>query len=94
MMDKEVLFAAHQINESHGKWDDILDNWNSVEIFRIMHSGKLPISEDESIDFVVLFLKKSKHDLAWWAKNVMRRPDWGSLFLTAKRIVYKHYNSK
>ncbi len=26
--------------------------------------------------------------MPWWVKNVMSRKDWGSLFLTAKRMVY------
>jgi len=93
-MKPDKIFSTYSINESHGAWDDTIDTWNSVELFRLMNNGNLPTEKDTSIDFVLTFLHKSKNDMAWWIKNVMSRPDWGSLFLTAKRIVFRHYNSK
>lgn len=26
----------------------------------------------------------------WWMKNVMLKSDWGSYYLTAKRMVYRY----
>ena len=59
----------------------------SIEVYRIMHGGNLPPQNDTSVKWIIDFLDK-KNDMKWWVKNVMSRPDWGSLFLTAKRMVY------
>lgn len=59
----------------------------SVELYRVMHNGNLPPQGDTSVKWITDFLDK-KNDIKWWVKNVMSRPDWGSLFLTAKRMVY------
>lgn len=88
-MNKEKLFQKYSIDESHSVWDESIDNWMSVEIFRIMHNGNLPDGEDLSTDWITDFLDKSQNDMEWWAKNVMSRKDWGSLYLTAKRMVYR-----
>lgn len=85
-MTKEELFEKYSIDESHNVWESI-DSWMSVEIYRIMHNGNLPPQDDKSIKWVLDFLDKSKNDMTWWVKNVMSRKDWGSLFLTAKRMV-------
>ena len=87
-MTKEELFKKYSIDESHNVWESI-DSRMSVEIYRIMHNGNLPPQDDKSIKWVFDFLDKSKNYMTWWAKNVMNRKDWGSLFLTAKRMVYK-----
>jgi len=86
-MTKEELFEKYKINESHNVWQPI-DNWMSVEIYRIMHNGSLPPQDDTTTKWVLDFLDKADKDMPWWVKNVMCRKDWGSLFLTAKRMVY------
>lgn len=60
----------------------------SVEIYRIMHNDKLPSIKNEPVKWIADFLDK-KNDMDWWVKNVMSRSDWGALYLTAKRMVYK-----
>ncbi len=85
-MTKEELFKKYSINESHNKWEAI-DSLMSIEVYRIMHNGELPPPNDNSVKFITDFLDKQK-DADWWTKNVMSRKDWGSLYLTAKRMVY------
>jgi len=87
-MTKEELFKKYSIDESHNTWDNQIDNWMSVEVYRIMHGGKLPADNDLSVDWVIRFLD-GQDDMRWWATNVMTKPNWGSLYLTAKRMVYK-----
>ena len=87
-MTKEELFKKYSIDESHNVWDSRIDNWMSVEIYRIMNNGSLPQQENKSIKYLIDFLDKSITDMPWWVKNVMSRKDWGSLYLTAKRMVY------
>lgn len=86
-MTKEQLFEKYSIDESHSEWDLSIDNWYGVEIYRIMH-GKLP-ENDKSVKWITEFLNK-QHDMEWWVKNVMSQPNWGSLYLTAKRMVYRY----
>lgn len=88
-MTKEELFKKYSIDESHCAWESI-DNWMSVEIYRAMHNGALPPENDHSVKWITDFLDKS-NDIKWWAKYIMTRPDWGSLYLTAKRMVYRHF---
>jgi len=91
MTKKEELFEKYSINRSHCVWDNQIDNWMSVEIFRIMNKGNLPGATDKDLKYVVDFLDK-QDDKKWWAKNVMTHPKWGSLYLTAKRMIYRHSN--
>jgi hypothetical protein len=86
-MTKQELFKKYSIDESHNVWDNSIDNWMSVEVYRVMHNGELPPPNDTSVKWVTDFLDKQK-DMTWWVKNVMSRKDWGSLYLTAKRMVY------
>lgn len=88
-MTKEQLFKKYSIDESHNIWDIGIDSWMSIEIYRIMHKGELPPPDDMSTKYILDFLDKAKDDMKWWVENVMHRKDWGSLFLTAKRMVYK-----
>ena len=89
-MTKQELFNKYSINESHSAWNNKIDNWHSVEIYRIMHGGNLPDENNESIKWVTAFLDKTE-DVKWWAKNVMTHKTWGSLYLTAKRMVYRYH---
>jgi hypothetical protein len=87
-MTKKQLFEKYNINTSHSTWNDLIDNRMSIEIYRLMHNGNLPPENDMSIRWILDFLDKAKNDMKWWSKNVMSRRDWGSLYLTAKRMVY------
>ena len=87
-MTKQELFLKYNIDETHSEWDNQIDNWMGVEIYRIMHGGNLPPQNDKSVKWILDFLDKKNTDFKWWIKNVMNRPDWGSLFLTAKRLAY------
>ena len=87
-MTKQELFKKYSIDETHNVWDNQIDNWMSVEVYRIMHGGKLPPENDSTTKWITDFLDKPKTDMKWWVKEVMSRKDWGSLFLTAKRMVY------
>lgn len=86
-MTKQELFEKYSIDESHNVWDNNIDNWMSVEVYRIMHDGNLPPPGDASVMWVCDFLDKQK-DMKWWSKNVMGLPNWGSLYLTSKRMIY------
>lgn len=84
-MTKEELFEKYHINESHNVWDNQIDNWFSVEIYRIMHEGDLPPPDDMSIDWVTGFLDKTETDVAWFF-NLENK---SSFYMTAKRMVYR-----
>lgn len=88
-MTQQELFKKYSIDESHNIWESI-DSWMSIEIYRIMHNGNLPNEADLSLKYVIDFLNKS-NDMMWWGDNVMCRNDWGGLYLTAKRMVYRFY---
>ena len=87
-MTKQELFEKYSINETHNVWESI-DNWMSVELYRIMHDGNLPPQGDTSVKWIIEFLDKLKSDMKFFAKLRQRQPDdFGSLFLTSKRMVY------
>jgi hypothetical protein len=87
-MTKEQLFNKYSINESHNIWDVGIDNYSSIEVYRLMHNGELPPPNDTTTAWIIDFLDKPTCDINWWVSNVMKRSDWGSLYLTAKRLVY------
>lgn len=84
--NKEELFKKYNINESHNVWDNTIDNWFSVEIYRRMHNEQLPPDDDMSIAWVLDFLDKTKDPKYFF--SLPESP--GSHFLTAKRMVYRH----
>lgn len=87
-MTRQELFEKYSINETHNVWE-ATDNWMSVELYRVMHNGNLPPQNDTSVKWVTEFLDKVKSDMKFFAKLRQRQPDdFGSLFLTAKRMVY------
>jgi hypothetical protein len=87
-MTKQELFKKYSIDEGHSIWSSI-DSYMTIEIYRIMHKGQLPREGDGTVKYVVDFLDKEKN-MAWWTLNVMRRDDFGSLYLTAKRMVWRY----
>lgn len=86
-MTKKELFEKYNINESHSEWNQLIDNRMSIELYRFMHNGDLPNENDDSVKWITDFLDK-KNDINWWIINVMSRQNWGSMYLTAKRLVY------
>lgn len=88
-MNKEKLFKKYSIDESHNVWDSGIDSWMSVELYRLMHGGNLPPQGDKSVKWITDFLDKTKD--AKFMIELMRRGDWGSLYLTAKRMIYIYH---
>lgn len=84
-MTKEELFAKYHVNEGHNTWDAAIDNWISVEIYRVMHNGNLPEPDDISTKYVLDYLDKTKDP-----KFFFSHPQAGSLFTTAHRMVYRY----
>lgn len=90
-MSKEELFKKYSIDETHNVWENTIDNWMGVEVYRIMHEGKLPPQNDISILWVCAFLDKIDEDMGFVTKLMGRKEDdFGSLYLTSKRMVYRH----
>ena len=88
-MTKQELFLKYNINETHSEWDNSIDNWMRVELYKVMHDGNLPPQNDTSVKWITDFLDKVKSDMKFFAKLRQRQSDdFGSLFLTAKRMVY------
>ena len=58
-MTKQQLFAKYHINEGHKVWQPEIDNWMSVEIYRVMHDGELPPPDDTSTKYILDYLDKS-----------------------------------
>lgn len=83
-MTKKELFEKYSIDESHNVWDNGIDNWMSVEVYRIMHDGNLPPQDDLNSKWVCDFLDKAHKDVAWFF-NLEKK---GSLYLTSKRMIY------
>lgn len=83
---KETLFEKYKIKEEDNKWESI-DSWFSVEIYRLMHDGKLPPGDDNSTKWVIEFLDKIHTDPKWCGNTVMVRNDWGNLITTSKRMI-------
>lgn len=86
-MTKEQLFKKYSIDKSHAKWDNQIDEWMSIEVYRIMHDGNLPPKDDMSTKWITDFLDKV-NDPDYRIKLMKERDDLGSLYLTAKRMVY------
>jgi hypothetical protein len=82
---KEELFKKYQISEGANQWDNAIDNWFSVEIYRQTHNGELPPPDDTSIAWVCDFIDKTKDPKYFFSLD-----NPGSHFTTAKRMVYRH----
>ena len=86
-MNRTELFKKYSIDESHNVWDDKIDSWMSVEVYRIMNN-KLPNPNDLKLKYVIDFLDKTKNDMSFVAK-LMSENNFGSLYLTSKRMLYR-----
>lgn len=86
-MTKQELFEKYEVNESHNVWQGA-DSFYSIELHRLMHDGELPKEGDKSLKWFVELSEKIR-DTKWFIQNVInKREDWGSLFLTQKRMIY------
>lgn len=85
-MTKKQLFERYKIDESHGVWEPHIDNWYSIEIFRVMNNGDLPKPDGSRVEikYIIDFLDRCHDD----PKFMTSHENWGSLYLTAKRMVY------
>lgn len=88
-MTKQELFKKYSIDESHREWSPVIDNWMSVEVYRVMHDGKLPDRTDMSTKYIMEFYDKFHSDKIFMVE-IMKRQDWGSLYLTTKRMIYRY----
>lgn len=88
-MTKQELFKKYSIDESHKEWSNVIDNWMSVEVYRVMHGGELPNHTDMSAKYITEFYDKFHADEKFQAE-IMKRNDWGSLYLTTKRMIYRY----
>lgn len=61
----------------------------SVEIYRVMHNGELPKSNSNEIKLEYLLEFLDKADTVWFIENVISKPNGGSMYLTAKRMLYR-----
>lgn len=86
-MGKTELLKKYQIDESHKVWEPTPDNWMSVEIYREMHNGELPPQDgsDTGTKYILDFLDKTSDPKYFFGLN-----NAGSMFLTAKRMVYRY----
>lgn len=84
-MTKEDLFKKYTIDETHNIWNEQIDNWMSIEIYRIMHDGNLPMENDLTVLWIPAFLDRIHR----FDKEIIKRTDFGNLYLTAKRMIYK-----
>jgi len=84
-MNKTELFAKYHISPGHNTWDNAIDNWYSVEIYRQMHDGQLPPPDDMSIAYVLEFLDKCSDPSYFFSL-----PNSGSFYTTAHRMVYRY----
>jgi hypothetical protein len=84
-MTKQELFAKYHISEGHKVWEPAIDNWFSVEIYRVMHNGELPPPNDSNILYVLDFIDKTNDP-----KFFFGLPNAGNLYTTAHRMIYRY----
>lgn len=86
---REVLLVKYRLNESHATWQPSIDNWYSIEAFRAQ-AGRLPEKGDDTRQVLMAFLdNKDLH-----ARLLSERgPEFGSMFLSAKRALYRSLTS-
>jgi len=87
-MNKEELFQKYKVDKSHSEWDNMIDNWESVEIFRMMHDGRLPNEKDTSTKYILDFADKLRSEKG--LLDLVSRDDFGNLYLTSKRMIYRY----
>lgn len=88
---KSKLFQKYGINATHALWVPTIDNWMAVELYRYMHNGQLPPPDDLSLGYVLEFLDKCDKEKGFMRNLMATRRDAGSLYLTARRMVYRFW---
>ncbi len=84
MSDIKKIEKKYGLDESHGTWDAHIDNWYSVEVFRLQ-TGKLPIEGDNEKQVFMDFLdNKELHFKLLKDRGI----NFGSIYLSAKRALY------
>jgi hypothetical protein len=87
-MTNEQIINKYHLDKSHSAWDIVIDNWYSIEAFRLQ-TGKLPNEDgapNDSKQVMMDFL--DNQDLQF---NLLRqREDFGSIYLSAKRCLYRY----
>jgi len=85
-MKKREVFEKYGIDESHSEWDHRIDNWMSVEVYLKIRK-KLPNEEglnaEQTVKVFMSFLDR--------AKEFLNLEDFGSLYLTSKRCIYRYF---
>jgi hypothetical protein len=85
MITKNQLFTKYGIGKGHEQWNNIIDNWYSVEIYRRTHDEQLPPRDDISAAWVCDFIDKTEDAEYYYSLN-----NPGCYFHTAKRMVYRY----
>ena len=86
------LLKKYHLDESHGIWNSLVDNWLSVEVWRKVHNGELPPqdvtieeAEEEALKTPMAFLDNKKLHKKMLKQDAL---DFGRHYLTAKRMLY------
>ena len=81
------LFKELHIDDSHNTWNDLIDNWFSVEAL-LQQTGELPNGQYNDLEEMINFLRNK--NLHFKLLNE-RGNEFGSMYLSAKRFIRRHY---
>lgn len=83
---QELICKRYHLNESHATWQPEIDNWYSVEAFRLQ-AGRLPTEGDSTQQVLMDFLdNKALHSRLLQEHHPL---EFGSIYLSAKRALYR-----
>ena len=90
-MKKEELMKKYHLDKSHATWNNVIDNWYSVEAYR-QQVGVLPNSPNapDEKQTIMDFLDNKELHLKLLKEKGM---EFGSIFLSAKRLLYLILNN-
>ena len=86
-MSNNSLFKELNINDSHNVWNDMIDNWFSVEAL-LQQTGELPNGQYNDLQEMINFLRNKELQIKLLKT---RGTEFGSMYLSAKRFVRRHY---
>lgn len=94
-MTQKELFKKYGIDESHNAWS-ITDSRYAIDIFRFMHN-RLPNDNDTTLKYIIEFTDQMHAKKGGVLPRLIKFCDknnlnWGSFYLTAKRMIYKFSN--
>lgn len=89
-MKKKEIMKKYNLDESHANWQPEIDNWYSVEAFR-MQTGMLPNEKGapDSLQTMMDFLDNKELHVKLLKE---RGTEFGSMYLSAKRFLFKKLN--